>query len=110
MSNSEIQENVVRPLPTPRGPKDVLPLPHSPALPASLIPVSMCTLTCPVPTLQDIATVYQIFPDEVLGSGQFGVVYGGKDTFELAQRGFWAFLGCRPSLPIGHMSPPVLVS
>uniref|UniRef100_A0A8C8R8S5 Serine/threonine-protein kinase n=1 Tax=Pelusios castaneus TaxID=367368 RepID=A0A8C8R8S5_9SAUR len=28
--------------------------------------------------LQDIATVYQIFPDEVLGSGQFGVVYGGK--------------------------------
>ncbi|XP_013365022.1 PREDICTED: serine/threonine-protein kinase D2 isoform X2 [Chinchilla lanigera] len=24
----------------------------------------------------DIATVYQIFPDEVLGSGQFGVVYG----------------------------------
>lgn len=28
--------------------------------------------------MQDIATVYQIFPDEVLGSGQFGVVYGGK--------------------------------
>lgn len=28
--------------------------------------------------LQDIATVYQIFPDEVLGSGQFGVVYGGN--------------------------------
>uniref|UniRef100_G1TXD8 Serine/threonine-protein kinase n=1 Tax=Oryctolagus cuniculus TaxID=9986 RepID=G1TXD8_RABIT len=26
----------------------------------------------------DIAAVYQIFPDEVLGSGQFGVVYGGK--------------------------------
>ncbi|XP_032083215.1 serine/threonine-protein kinase D2 [Thamnophis elegans] len=26
----------------------------------------------------DISTVYQIFPDEVLGSGQFGVVYGGK--------------------------------
>ncbi|OWK15609.1 hypothetical protein Celaphus_00004641 [Cervus elaphus hippelaphus] len=26
----------------------------------------------------DIATVYQILPDEVLGSGQFGVVYGGK--------------------------------
>lgn len=22
--------------------------------------------------------VYQIFPDEVLGSGQFGIVYGGK--------------------------------
>ncbi|XP_078389226.1 serine/threonine-protein kinase D2-like [Cetorhinus maximus] len=26
----------------------------------------------------DIATVYQIFADEVLGSGQFGIVYGGK--------------------------------
>uniref|UniRef100_A0A4W3GX68 Serine/threonine-protein kinase n=1 Tax=Callorhinchus milii TaxID=7868 RepID=A0A4W3GX68_CALMI len=27
---------------------------------------------------QDISTIYQIFPDEVLGSGQFGIVYGGK--------------------------------
>uniref|UniRef100_A0A7N8YEK8 Protein kinase D3 n=1 Tax=Mastacembelus armatus TaxID=205130 RepID=A0A7N8YEK8_9TELE len=26
----------------------------------------------------DIASVYQIFSDEVLGSGQFGIVYGGK--------------------------------
>lgn len=26
---------------------------------------------------QDIGMVYQIFADEVLGSGQFGVVYGG---------------------------------
>ena len=25
----------------------------------------------------DIGQLYQIFPDEVLGSGQFGVVYGG---------------------------------
>uniref|UniRef100_A0AAX7SZ17 protein kinase C n=1 Tax=Astatotilapia calliptera TaxID=8154 RepID=A0AAX7SZ17_ASTCA len=28
--------------------------------------------------LNDIASVYQIFSDEVLGSGQFGIVYGGK--------------------------------
>uniref|UniRef100_A0A8C6WF44 non-specific serine/threonine protein kinase n=1 Tax=Neogobius melanostomus TaxID=47308 RepID=A0A8C6WF44_9GOBI len=28
--------------------------------------------------LQDISAVFQIFTDEVLGSGQFGVVYGGK--------------------------------
>uniref|UniRef100_A0A8C7AVF5 Serine/threonine-protein kinase n=1 Tax=Neovison vison TaxID=452646 RepID=A0A8C7AVF5_NEOVI len=42
--------------------------PHTPSAP----------LTLPIPTMQDIATVYQIFPDEVLGSGQFGVVYGGK--------------------------------
>ncbi len=31
----------------------------------------------PIAHLQDIGTVYQIFADEVLGSGQFGVVYGG---------------------------------
>ena len=30
--------------------------------------------------LQDIASVYQIFTDEVLGSGQFGVVYKGAST------------------------------
>lgn len=28
-------------------------------------------------TDRDISTQYQIFPDEELGSGQFGVVYGG---------------------------------
>ncbi|ESO09567.1 hypothetical protein HELRODRAFT_168571 [Helobdella robusta] len=26
----------------------------------------------------DVSLLYQIFPDEILGSGQFGVVYGGK--------------------------------
>ena len=26
---------------------------------------------------KDISQAYQIFPDEVLGSGQFGIVYGG---------------------------------
>lgn len=26
---------------------------------------------------KDIGQLYQIFPDEVLGSGQFGIVYGG---------------------------------
>ncbi|XP_071961798.1 serine/threonine-protein kinase D1-like isoform X2 [Antedon mediterranea] len=26
---------------------------------------------------KDISQVYQIFPDEILGSGQFGIVYGG---------------------------------
>ena len=25
----------------------------------------------------EISQAYQIFPDEVLGSGQFGIVYGG---------------------------------
>ena len=27
---------------------------------------------------QDISKLYQIFPDDILGSGQFGTVYGGK--------------------------------
>lgn len=34
---------------------------------------------------QDIGTVYQIFADEVLGSGQFGVVYGGMLSSSDAQ-------------------------
>lgn len=53
--------------------------------------------------MQDIATVYQIFPDEVLGSGQFGVVYGGMNASELIQRGSWGFLGSRSSNLIGYM-------
>ncbi|XP_050438733.1 serine/threonine-protein kinase D1 isoform X2 [Adelges cooleyi] len=28
--------------------------------------------------IADMSQLYQIFPDEVLGSGQFGIVYGGK--------------------------------
>ena len=27
--------------------------------------------------LKDISQLYQVFPDEILGSGQFGIVYGG---------------------------------
>jgi len=27
--------------------------------------------------IADISQLYQIFPDEILGSGQFGIVYGG---------------------------------
>ena len=41
---------------------------------------SVCSV-CPVCSLvlQDISSVYQIFADEVLGSGQFGIVYGGEE-------------------------------
>ncbi|KAL3314818.1 Serine/threonine-protein kinase D1 [Cichlidogyrus casuarinus] len=28
--------------------------------------------------MQDVEALYEIFPDEILGSGQFGVVYGGR--------------------------------
>uniref|UniRef100_A0A6Q2XIS7 Serine/threonine-protein kinase n=1 Tax=Esox lucius TaxID=8010 RepID=A0A6Q2XIS7_ESOLU len=40
--------------------------------------VSRIWISNPNPTVQDISSIYQIFPDEVLGSGQFGIVYGGK--------------------------------
>lgn len=53
MSNSQIQENVVRPPPSPHGPKGVLPLPQSPSpstLPSLLEPPSpLAPLTVPVP-------------------------------------------------------------
>ncbi|ELU04274.1 hypothetical protein CAPTEDRAFT_105698 [Capitella teleta] len=40
-------------------------------------PQSQCRLS-----LDDISQLYQIFPDDVLGSGQFGTVYGGKHRKE----------------------------
>uniref|UniRef100_A0A8C5FUP7 Serine/threonine-protein kinase n=1 Tax=Gadus morhua TaxID=8049 RepID=A0A8C5FUP7_GADMO len=38
----------------------------------------LVTAFCSRDAWGDIASVYQIFSDEVLGSGQFGIVYGGK--------------------------------
>uniref|UniRef100_A0A668SJ45 Serine/threonine-protein kinase n=1 Tax=Oreochromis aureus TaxID=47969 RepID=A0A668SJ45_OREAU len=40
--------------------------------------ISISVSNCQVQENVDIASVYQIFSDEVLGSGQFGIVYGGK--------------------------------
>lgn len=34
---------------------------------------------------QDVSLLYQVFSDEVLGSGQFGVVYGGKVFIQSAK-------------------------
>uniref|UniRef100_K7FLM5 protein kinase C n=1 Tax=Pelodiscus sinensis TaxID=13735 RepID=K7FLM5_PELSI len=48
---------------------------HTPHLRASISPSFSDT---PRITRGDISRSYQIFPDEVLGAGQFGVVYGGK--------------------------------
>uniref|UniRef100_A0A8C0BL50 Serine/threonine-protein kinase n=1 Tax=Buteo japonicus TaxID=224669 RepID=A0A8C0BL50_9AVES len=40
--------------------------------------LSISVSNCQVQENVDISSVYQIFADEVLGSGQFGIVYGGK--------------------------------
>uniref|UniRef100_S4R9R9 Uncharacterized protein n=1 Tax=Petromyzon marinus TaxID=7757 RepID=S4R9R9_PETMA len=40
--------------------------------------VSFSMSNCKIQENVDISSIYQIFPNEVLGSGQFGVVYGGK--------------------------------
>ncbi|XP_073433901.1 serine/threonine-protein kinase D1 [Dendrobates tinctorius] len=42
------------------------------------VSMSISVSNCEVQENVDISSVYQIFPDEVLGSGQFGIVYGGK--------------------------------
>uniref|UniRef100_A0A672IG53 Protein kinase domain-containing protein n=1 Tax=Salarias fasciatus TaxID=181472 RepID=A0A672IG53_SALFA len=49
-----------------------------PRLLASFPPPGADDFGSPAVVFQDINSVYQIFPDEVLGSGQFGIVYGGK--------------------------------
>ncbi|KAK3734829.1 hypothetical protein QZH41_002401 [Actinostola sp. cb2023] len=33
-------------------------------------------------SLYDITQLYQVFPDEILGSGQFGIVYGAEAVAE----------------------------
>ncbi len=35
-----------------------------------------------VETKMDISLFYQIFPEEILGSGQFGTVYGGEGAVD----------------------------
>ena len=39
-------------------------------------------------SFQDISHLYQVFPDEILGSGQFGIVYGGESD-DLTRRGLY---------------------
>ena len=59
-----------------------LSLPLSLSLSLSVLPgqasVSISVSNSQIVENVDIGMVYQIFADEVLGSGQFGVVYGGK--------------------------------
>uniref|UniRef100_A0A6Q2X8X5 protein kinase C n=1 Tax=Esox lucius TaxID=8010 RepID=A0A6Q2X8X5_ESOLU len=46
--------------------------------PSVTLSISISVSNCQIQENVDISTVYQIFSDEVLGSGQFGIVYGGK--------------------------------
>uniref|UniRef100_A0A4W4FAQ3 protein kinase C n=1 Tax=Electrophorus electricus TaxID=8005 RepID=A0A4W4FAQ3_ELEEL len=45
---------------------------------ASELSISISVSNSQIKENVDISSVYQIFADEVLGSGQFGIVYGGK--------------------------------
>lgn len=52
------------------------------AIRQAILPVTNSTsskdqLSEPEERITDISQIYQIYPDEVLGSGQFGIVYGG---------------------------------
>ncbi|XP_059610382.1 serine/threonine-protein kinase D3 isoform X1 [Phlebotomus argentipes] len=47
------------------------------AIKQALMPVTKTSATDNEENVQDMGQLYQIFPDEVLGSGQFGTVYGG---------------------------------
>ena len=43
---------------------------------------------------QDISHLYQIFPDDVLGAGQFGIVYGGNESLCIIILFSNCMLGC----------------
>uniref|UniRef100_A0A8C9VMU2 Serine/threonine-protein kinase n=1 Tax=Scleropages formosus TaxID=113540 RepID=A0A8C9VMU2_SCLFO len=56
----------------------VTPQPSECSGPLRTLSISISVSRSQVKENVDISSVYQIFADEVLGSGQFGIVYGGK--------------------------------
>uniref|UniRef100_A0A665UKN4 Serine/threonine-protein kinase n=1 Tax=Echeneis naucrates TaxID=173247 RepID=A0A665UKN4_ECHNA len=52
--------------------------PKASVVTASELSISISVSNSQIQENVDISSVYQIFADEVLGSGQFGIVYGGK--------------------------------
>nr|XP_057937769.1 serine/threonine-protein kinase D3-like isoform X2 [Doryrhamphus excisus] len=56
----------------------VTPKPSSQGRDHKEISVSISLCNAQIQENVDISSVYQIFADDVLGSGQFGIVYGGK--------------------------------
>ncbi|EDS27945.1 serine/threonine-protein kinase D3 [Culex quinquefasciatus] len=62
------------------------------AIKQALMPVTSGTRTEsassePEEKVTDMSQLYQIYPDEVLGSGQFGIVYGGNHRKTTRRRG-----------------------
>uniref|UniRef100_A0AAY4CNY3 Serine/threonine-protein kinase n=1 Tax=Denticeps clupeoides TaxID=299321 RepID=A0AAY4CNY3_9TELE len=55
----------------------LMPVTPQPSL-GSTLSISISVSNSQIQENVDISSVYQIFADEVLGSGQFGIVYGGK--------------------------------
>uniref|UniRef100_A0A8C1U952 Serine/threonine-protein kinase n=1 Tax=Cyprinus carpio TaxID=7962 RepID=A0A8C1U952_CYPCA len=55
-----------------------VPVTPQPSVGAAELSISISVSNSQIQENVDISSIYQIFADEVLGSGQFGVVYGGK--------------------------------
>ena len=53
-----------------------------------------------VETKLDISLFYQVFPEEVLGSGQFGTVFGGNGWINLC------FSPLSVTFPLSHLPSP----
>uniref|UniRef100_A0A673JBQ5 protein kinase C n=1 Tax=Sinocyclocheilus rhinocerous TaxID=307959 RepID=A0A673JBQ5_9TELE len=55
-----------------------VPVTPQPSVGAAELSISISVSNSQIQENVDISSIYQIFADEVLGSGQFGIVYGGK--------------------------------
>uniref|UniRef100_A0A671M3C3 protein kinase C n=1 Tax=Sinocyclocheilus anshuiensis TaxID=1608454 RepID=A0A671M3C3_9TELE len=56
----------------------LMPVPVTPQPSMGELSISISVSNSQIQENVDISSIYQIFADEVLGSGQFGIVYGGK--------------------------------
>uniref|UniRef100_A0A8C1U190 Serine/threonine-protein kinase n=1 Tax=Cyprinus carpio TaxID=7962 RepID=A0A8C1U190_CYPCA len=56
----------------------LMPVPVTPQPSVGELSISISVSNSQIQENVDISSIYQIFADEVLGSGQFGIVYGGK--------------------------------
>ncbi|KAF1376984.1 hypothetical protein PFLUV_G00217170 [Perca fluviatilis] len=71
-------EKAIRQAMMPVTPKASVGTGHSQGKDHKEVSISISVSNSQIQENVDISSVYQIFADEVLGSGQFGIVYGGK--------------------------------